>query len=142
MSLHPARFRCEPATVSAGASSMITTAPAFEFDFFISRRGTVAAEAQEVADILQSEGYRVLVQDYDAALGESFPLFIHDALTKARHLRLCCTPPATTARTGRGRSSRTSSPPPTPARPNAASACCAAMPPARAGCSPAWSTAT
>ena len=26
------------------------------------------------------------MQDYDAALGESFPLFIHDALTKARHL--------------------------------------------------------
>ena len=65
---------------------MSTTALAFAFDFFISRRGTVAAEAQEVADILQSEGYRVLVQDYDAALGESFPLFIHDALTKARHL--------------------------------------------------------
>ncbi len=65
---------------------MSTTAPAFAYDFFISRRGTVASEAQEVADILQSEGYRVLVQDYDAALGESFPLFIHDALTKARHL--------------------------------------------------------
>ena len=65
---------------------MSTAAPAFAFDFFISRRGTVAAEAQEVADILQSEGYRVLVQDYDAALGESFSLFIHDALTKARHL--------------------------------------------------------
>ena len=59
-------------TTSAGASSMSTTAPAFGFDFFISRRGTVAAEAQEVADILQSEGYRVLVQDYDAALGGMF----------------------------------------------------------------------
>ena len=84
--MHPARFRCDPATVSAGASFISTTAPAFAFDFFISRRGTVATEAQEVADILQSEGYRVLVQDYDAALGGSFPLFIHDALTKARHL--------------------------------------------------------
>jgi hypothetical protein len=69
--LHAAGFRCEPATTSAGASFMSTTAPAFAFDVFISRRGTVAAEAQEVADILQSEYYRVLVQDYyDAALGE------------------------------------------------------------------------
>ncbi len=50
---------------------MSTTAPAFAFDFFISRRGTVAAVAQEVADILQSEGCRVLVQDYDAALGKA-----------------------------------------------------------------------
>ena len=49
---------------------MSTTAPAFEFDFFISRRGTVAAEAQEVADILIADGHRVLVQDCDAALGE------------------------------------------------------------------------
>ncbi|HVC61874.1 MAG TPA: toll/interleukin-1 receptor domain-containing protein [Acetobacteraceae bacterium] len=65
---------------------MSTTAPAFEYAFFISRRGTVAAEAQEVADVLRSEGFRVLVQDYDAARGENFPLFIHDALTKTRHL--------------------------------------------------------
>ncbi|HEY1934906.1 MAG TPA: hypothetical protein VGG99_23115 [Acetobacteraceae bacterium] len=48
---------------------MNTTAATFEHDFFISRRGTIAAVAQEVADILRSEGYRVLVQDYDAALG-------------------------------------------------------------------------
>ena len=60
--------------------------PAFAFDFFLSRRGSVAAVAQEVADVLEAEGFRVLVQDYDAVRGGSFPLFIHDALTQARDL--------------------------------------------------------
>ena len=30
-------------------------APAFPFDFFLSRRGSIAAVAQEVADILEAE---------------------------------------------------------------------------------------
>ena len=61
-------------------------APSFEYDFFVSRRGPVAAVAEEVADVLEAEDYKVLVQDYDAERGGSFPLFIHDALVKARHL--------------------------------------------------------
>jgi hypothetical protein len=61
-------------------------APPFKFDFFLSRRGSVAAVAQEVADVLEAEGYSVAVQDYDAVRGGSFPLFIHDALTQARDL--------------------------------------------------------
>jgi hypothetical protein len=42
------------------------------FDFFLSRRGSVAPIAQEVADVLSETGYRVLVQDYDIPLGASF----------------------------------------------------------------------
>ena len=58
----------------------------YEYNFFISRRGTVATVAQEVADVLKEDGQKVLVQEYDAVYGGNFPLFIHDALVKARHL--------------------------------------------------------
>ncbi|HME22259.1 MAG TPA: FxSxx-COOH system tetratricopeptide repeat protein [Acetobacteraceae bacterium] len=61
-------------------------APAFEFDFFISRRGSVAAVAQEVADILAAEGFQVRVQDYDFAASGQFVRDIDHALKQARHL--------------------------------------------------------
>jgi hypothetical protein len=51
------------------------------YDFFLSRRGSVATIAQDVADVLTEKGYRVLVQDYDFPLGTSFApatsLFMH-----------------------------------------------------------------
>src|SRR5580698_8853563 len=65
---------------------MSTTAPTFAYDFFISRRGSVAAEAQEVADILEAEGFRVIVQDCDFASSGQFVLDIDRALKQARHL--------------------------------------------------------
>jgi hypothetical protein len=40
-------------------------AVAERFDFFLSRRGSVAATAQEVDDVLTAAGYKVFVQDYD-----------------------------------------------------------------------------
>src|SRR6478609_5265225 len=36
----------------------------YEYDFFLSRRGSVGQIAQEVADVLLDKGYRVIVQDY------------------------------------------------------------------------------
>jgi len=42
--------------------------------------------AQEVADILEAEGFRVIVQDYDFANGGQFVLDIDKALNQARHL--------------------------------------------------------
>src|ERR1700722_4782743 len=65
---------------------MDTTAAAFDYDFFISRRGSVAAMAQEVADILQAADYRVIVQDYDFAASGQFVREIDNALKKARNL--------------------------------------------------------
>ncbi len=41
------------------------------FDFFLSRRGSVAAIAREVTDVLTEKGYRVFVQDYDVPFTES-----------------------------------------------------------------------
>ena len=35
------------------------------FDFLLSRRGSVASIAREVADVLTERGYKVVVQDYD-----------------------------------------------------------------------------
>src|SRR4051794_5784424 len=56
------------------------------FDFFLSRRGSVAAIAREVADVLTEKGYRVLVQDYDIPLGASFVEEMHEAIINSRDL--------------------------------------------------------
>src|SRR5262245_31762395 len=56
------------------------------YDFFLSRRGSVAAIAQEVTDVLAGSGYEVVVQDYDFEIGESWVLAIHDSIKSARDL--------------------------------------------------------
>jgi tetratricopeptide (TPR) repeat protein len=56
------------------------------YDFFLSRRGSVAAIAREVADVLTEKGYRVLVQDYDIPLGSSFVEAMHEAVKNSRDL--------------------------------------------------------
>jgi tetratricopeptide (TPR) repeat protein len=57
-----------------------------EFDFFLSRRGSVAAVASEVADVLTDNGYKVLVQDYDIPLTANFIEAMHEAIKSARDL--------------------------------------------------------
>jgi hypothetical protein len=56
------------------------------YDFFLSRRGSVAAVAREVADVLTGKGYKVLVQDYDIPLGASFIETMHEAVKNSRDL--------------------------------------------------------
>ncbi|SEE71804.1 Tetratricopeptide (TPR) repeat [Rhizobiales bacterium GAS191] len=58
----------------------------FLYDFFVSRRGSVGSAAAEVAAVLEREGYRVKVQDYDFGRGGDYVGDIHDALVAARHL--------------------------------------------------------
>ena len=60
--------------------------PPFEYDFFVSRRGTVDADARDVANILIGEGFKVTVQDFDFPSGGHFVGNIDDALKKAQHL--------------------------------------------------------
>jgi hypothetical protein len=60
--------------------------PGERYDFFLSRRGSVAAIAQEVADALTEKGYKVLVQDYDIPLGSSFVERMHEAVSNSRDL--------------------------------------------------------
>jgi TIR domain len=60
--------------------------PGERYDFFLSRRGSVAAIAQEVADVLTERGYKVLVQDYDIPLGASFVEAMHEAIINSRDL--------------------------------------------------------
>src|SRR5262245_16620804 len=57
-----------------------------QYDFLLSRRGSVAAVAREVADVLTERGYRVLVQDYDIPLGASFIEAMHEAVKNSRDL--------------------------------------------------------
>jgi hypothetical protein len=56
------------------------------FDFFLSRRGSVAAVAREVADVLIERGYKVVVQDYDFPLSSDFVETMHETLKNARDL--------------------------------------------------------
>jgi hypothetical protein len=62
------------------------SSPGKQYDFFLSRRGSVAAIAQEVTDVLTEKGYRVLVQDYDIPLGASFVEAMHEAIINSRDL--------------------------------------------------------
>ncbi len=91
----------------------------FAYDFFLSRRGSVAAVAREVADVLEAEGYRVRVQDYDFAAGGQFVAAIDDALKQARDLLILYS--RITAASGLGRSFTTSSPQSLPRMARAAS---------------------
>src|SRR6201997_1260476 len=60
--------------------------PGERYDFFLSRRGSVATIAQEVADVLTEKGYRVFVQDYDIPLTANFIEEMHEAVKNARDL--------------------------------------------------------
>jgi tetratricopeptide (TPR) repeat protein len=56
------------------------------YDFFLSRRGSVAAIAREVTDVLVEKGYKVIVQDYDIPLSASFIDAMHEAVKNSRDL--------------------------------------------------------
>jgi tetratricopeptide (TPR) repeat protein len=57
-----------------------------KYDFFLSRRGSVATIAQEVTDILKENGYRVRTQDYDIPITANFIEEMHEAVKNARDL--------------------------------------------------------
>jgi hypothetical protein len=57
-----------------------------QYDFFLSRRGSVGEIAREVADVLTECGYKVLVQDYDFQLGDSVIEGMHDGVKNSRDL--------------------------------------------------------
>jgi tetratricopeptide (TPR) repeat protein len=59
--------------------------PGEHYDFFLSRRGSVADVAREVTDVL-TEKYKVFVQDYDIPITANFIEKMHEALKNARDL--------------------------------------------------------
>jgi TIR domain len=68
-------------TIAAGTRvAAMPSGPVQQYDFFLSRRGSVAAIAREVADVLTEKGYKVRVQDYDFQLGTSFVEEMHEAI--------------------------------------------------------------
>src|SRR5262245_5264228 len=60
--------------------------PGERYDFFLSRRGSVAAIAQEVERVLAEKGYSVLTQDYDIPLASSFIEKMHEGVINSRDL--------------------------------------------------------
>src|SRR5262245_31023585 len=62
------------------------SSPGERYDFFLSRRGSVAAVAQEVTDVLKENGYRVFIQDYDIPIAANFIEEMHEAIKNARDL--------------------------------------------------------
>src|ERR1700731_1412925 len=68
------------------ASGRMSGEAKYNFDFFLSRRGSVAALAREVANVLTEKGYKVFVQDYDIQFGTSFIEAMHEAIKNARDL--------------------------------------------------------
>jgi tetratricopeptide (TPR) repeat protein len=56
------------------------------FDFFLSRRGSVASIALEVADVLSEKGYKICVQDYDFPIGGNLLELMHLGIKKSRDL--------------------------------------------------------
>src|SRR5262245_8999454 len=60
--------------------------PGEQYDFFLSRRGSVAAIAREVENALGEKGYRVLTQDYNIPLAASFIEKMHEAVSNSRDL--------------------------------------------------------
>src|SRR5262245_42643167 len=67
-------------------STSMATGPAEQYDFFLSRRGSVAVIAREVTDVLTDKGYKVLIQDYDFPLGTSFVDAMHEGIKNSRDL--------------------------------------------------------
>ena len=62
-----------------------------KFDYFLSRRGSVAAVAREVENVLATKNYKVFVQDYDIPLGTSFIEAMHEAIKNSRDLIILLT---------------------------------------------------
>jgi tetratricopeptide (TPR) repeat protein len=62
------------------------SSPGERYDFFLSRRGSVAAIAQEVTEVLTEKGYRVFVQDYDIPIAANLIEEMHEAIKNARDL--------------------------------------------------------
>ena len=65
--------------------------PAQRYDFFLSRRGSVAAIAREVTNVLLEKGYTIRVEDYDFELGASFIENMHEAIVRSRDLIILLT---------------------------------------------------
>src|SRR5215467_15770711 len=73
-------------TSNAPGEAAVPSGRSHKYDFFLSRRGSVAAIAQEVTDVLKEKGYRVRTQDYDIPITANFIEEMHEAVKNARDL--------------------------------------------------------
>ena len=73
-------------TIAGHEVAAMPSGPGERYDFFLSRRGSVATIAQEVTDVLTEKGYKVFVQDYDIPITANFIEEMHEAVKNARDL--------------------------------------------------------
>jgi TIR domain len=73
------------------ATALMPSDPGVPYDFFLSRRGSVAVIAREVTDVLTEKGYKVFVQDYDVPLTANFIEEMHEAIKNSRDLVILLT---------------------------------------------------
>jgi tetratricopeptide (TPR) repeat protein len=71
---------------SQGVAQPMPSGRGERYDFFLSRRGSVATIAREVTEVLLEKGYSVFVQDYDIPLTANFIEEMHEAIKNARDL--------------------------------------------------------
>jgi tetratricopeptide (TPR) repeat protein len=73
-------------TIAQHEGRAMPSGPGERYDFFLSRRGSVATIAREVADVLIEKGYRVFVQDYDIPLAANLIEEMHEGIKNSRDL--------------------------------------------------------
>jgi hypothetical protein len=73
-------------TIAEHEGRVMLGGPGERYDFFLSRRGSVATIAREVTDVLKENGYRVRTQDYDIPITANFIEEMHEAVKNARDL--------------------------------------------------------
>jgi hypothetical protein len=78
-------------TAVARGDGVMPGAHGEQYDFFLSRRGSVAVIAREVHDVLTERGYKVLLQDCDIPFGASFIEAMHEAVKNSRDLIILLT---------------------------------------------------
>jgi hypothetical protein len=71
-------------TAVARGDGVMPSGQGEQYDFFLSRRGSVAVIAREVHDVLTERGYKVLLQDCDIPFGASFIEAMHEAVKNSR----------------------------------------------------------
>jgi hypothetical protein len=94
-------YRDHPLLPLSTKVAAMPSGPGERYDFFLSRRGSVAAIAHEVADVLVEKGYRVFVQDYDIPFSSSLVEKMHERVSNSRDLsssHMTTYSPATLAR--------------------------------------------
>ena len=79
-------LECLGGSAPRRVTELMPSGHAERYDFFLSRRGSVAPIAREGENVLSEKGYKVFVQDYDIPLTANFIEEMHEAIKNSRDL--------------------------------------------------------